>query len=318
MIDHVKIQNFRCFKRVEAALKSLTVLIGPNDSGKSSFLAALQVLAGVEPSREDHWQLSMTNNLSMQANSSSNRASLSTRIDQQHGITARQTNRVGMLPSARSILLPSAGVPMTAQVQPDESGPPGFGSDGAGVPALLDHLVRVERPRFDALHDAVTHFLPNVVDVVARAPAPDTRRLYLRLREGLEISAERCSTGVRAMLFYLGMTYHPNPPDLILLEEPENGVHPKRLADIMKLLRSITKGEHCGHAAQIILTTHSPYLLDHVNLDEDQVLVFKRNDDGSRTAEPVDRERLKSFLDDFMLGEVWFNEGEEGLVKRGS
>jgi hypothetical protein len=43
---------------------------------------------------------------------------------------------------------------------------------------------------------------------------------------------------------------------------------------------------------------------------------FKRNDDGSRTAEPVDTERLKDFLSEFMLGEVWYNQGEEGLVKR--
>ncbi len=86
----------------------------------------------------------------------------------------------------------------------------------------------------------------------------------------------------------------------------------------MRLLREITQGKHGGHAAQVILTTHSPYLLDQVDLSTDQVLVFKRNDDGSRTAEPADAERLKSFLGEFMLGEVWFNEGEAGLVSRES
>jgi predicted ATP-dependent endonuclease of OLD family len=93
-------------------------------------------------------------------------------------------------------------------------------------------------------------------------------------------------------------------------------VHPQRLGDVIRLLREITQGKHGNHAAQVILTTHSPYLLDAIDLERDQVLVFKRCDDGSRTAEPVDRERLDKFLDEFKLGEVWFNEGEEGLVGR--
>jgi predicted ATPase len=118
------------------------------------------------------------------------------------------------------------------------------------------------------------------------------------------------------MIFFIALTFHPDPPKLILLEEPEMGVHPRRLGEIVGLLREITKGTHGGHPAQIVLTTHSPYLLDHINLDEDQVLVFSRNEDGSRSAEPADAERLRLFLDEFMLGEVWYNQGEGGLIRR--
>jgi predicted ATPase len=120
------------------------------------------------------------------------------------------------------------------------------------------------------------------------------------------------------LLFYIAIMHHPSPPTVMLIEEPENGVHPKRLREIMDLLRGITKGEHTGRPAQVIISTHSPFVLDCVNLDEDQVLVFRRNDDGSRTAEPVDAERLKPFLDDFLLGEIWYNRGEEGLIRKGT
>ena len=84
----------------------------------------------------------------------------------------------------------------------------------------------------------------------------------------------------------------------------------------MQLLRSLTKPGQGRPPAQIVITTHSPYLLDAINLSEDQVLVFRRNDDGSRSAEPVDVDRMKNFLDEFMLGEVWFNEEEAGLVAK--
>ncbi len=118
------------------------------------------------------------------------------------------------------------------------------------------------------------------------------------------------------LLFFVALAFHPCPPRLILLEEPENGVHPKRLSDVIQLLRRVTKGELGASAAQVVLTTHSPYLLDLVDLAQDQVLVFRRNDDGSRSAQPADASRLKTFLDEFLLGEVWFNEGEAGLVSK--
>lgn len=103
---------------------------------------------------------------------------------------------------------------------------------------------------------------------------------------------------------------------MILIEEPENGLHPRRVADVIKLLRDITTGAHGAEPAQVIFTTHSPYVLDCIDLSTDQVLVFQREDDGSRSVTPVDAERLKHFLDDFMLGEIWYNQQEEGLIKK--
>lgn len=114
------------------------------------------------------------------------------------------------------------------------------------------------------------------------------------------------------LIFFVALAYHPTPPELLLVEEPDSGVHPGRLADIMRLLREITQGKHGDRGAQVVLTTHSPYLLDLVDIEQDQVLVFRRNDDGTRTAEAVDAKRLELFLDEFKLGEVWFNQGEAG------
>ena len=118
------------------------------------------------------------------------------------------------------------------------------------------------------------------------------------------------------MLFFLALVHHPRRPNLILLEEPENGIHPRRLAEIIRVLRTILNGNNPEHIPQIVLSTHSPYLLDSIDLRTDQVLVFRRQEDGNRTIEAADADRLKLFLEDFMLGEVWYNQGEEGLVRK--
>ena len=44
MLNRVRVQNFKCLRDVDVELGPFTVLIGPNDSGKSSFLSALQLL----------------------------------------------------------------------------------------------------------------------------------------------------------------------------------------------------------------------------------------------------------------------------------
>ncbi len=206
---------------------------------------------------------------------------------------------------------------MLSQGIADTDTAPALAEDGQNVPALLDYLLRKDRPRFFAFVEAMRDLVPGFEDIDIGTPDPSQRRIDLVIEKDFRIPADKTSVGLRLLLFFVALAYHPTPPKIILLEEPENGVHPKRLEDVMKLLRDITQGVHAGHKAQVILTTHSPHLLDYVDLDKDQVLVFSRNDDdGSRSAEPADADRLKNFLDEFMLGEVWYNEGEAGLVER--
>ncbi len=206
---------------------------------------------------------------------------------------------------------------MRSEGYPDTGDPPVIAGDGSNLAALLDHIMRRGEKGLGEVSAALRRLIPGLERVTIGTPSKDTRQIDLVIEGGLHIPGGHASVGVKLLFFFVALAYHPAPAKLILIEEPENGVHPKRLEDVMRLLREITQGKHGGNASQVILTTHSPHLLDFVDLKQDQVLVFRREEDGSRTAEAADEERLKNFLDEFMLGEVWFNEGEEGLVRRG-
>ncbi len=312
MLSTVTIKSFRCLRSVSVPLKPLTVLIGPNDSGKSAFLTALKHLAGRRAVQQiDFWRSDPA---------TAARITGSTR----NGEVAIHDGTVVGAPKAAIeeihpvafYILPAEGVRLLGSGLPDSAGPPVIDTAGEQIPALLDYFLRRDRDRFNAVVAAMKKRVPGLADIHVGTPDPAKRRVDLELEEGLVLPPEKVSVGVRLLLFFVALAYHPSPPRLILLEEPENGVHPKRLGDLVALLRDMTKGLHGEHAAQVILSTHSPYLLDHINLDEDQVLVFQRKEDGSRSARPADAERLKTFLDEFMLGEVWYNQGEEGLVKK--
>ena len=209
--------------------------------------------------------------------------------------------------------LPTSGAAMICPGYSDISGALELGHDGSLVPALLDYFLRRDRVRFFELVESLQRLVPGIEEVCISTPNPNDRQVDLVIENGVTIPADKSSAGVRLLLFFLALAYHPTPPKVILLEEPENGVHPKRLGDVMRLLREITRGEH-GEPAQVILTTHSPYLMDQVDIEKDQILVFQRESDGKRTVQPANEERLKVFLDEFMLGEVWFNQSEEGLL----
>ena len=309
MLTHVTINNFRGLRSLSVPLRPLTVLIGLNDSGKSSFLTALKYLANPAPSfpPSDYWRHDRSNSIIIRGDSPEGHGGIEPPI-------------LIPLPSVQPcsfFQLPVGGVATISNGSNDDQGPPILGEDGSMLPSLLDYFLRRDRGRFFGTVSALKNLIPGLQDLEIATPQPERRRLDLLVEHNLLIPAEQASAGVRLLMFFVALAYHPKPPKLILIEEPETGVHPKRLADILKLIRQITCGKYGNHAAQVVITTHSPYLLDHVDLETDQVLVFRREDDGTRTAEPADAERLRAFLDDqFLLGEVWFNQGEEGLVAK--
>jgi len=298
VINLVRISNFRGLKKIEVPLRPLTVLVGPNDSGKTSFMDAIYLRLrhprndGFKPS--DYWR-------------NSEKPEVSTLQDENNTLEV----------SAEIFRLPSQGILMESKGVADESqkGAPLLDTTGQNLAAFIDYLLRREYRRFAQIQDSLRQLVPGFEEIRISHPSPPQRAILLSIEKGLEIPGSSLSTGVRMLLFFVALAHHPSPPDVALIEEPENGVHPKRLKDIVELLRRLTKGELGGKPVQVILATHSPYLLDQVRLPEDQVVVFAREQDGRRTAREADQARLKTFLDEFMLGEVWFNQGEEGLVR---
>ena len=315
MLEQIEIQNFRCFPSLKVELRPLTVLIGTNNTGKSAFLDAVRALAKDSKFRPaDHWRMKADATIEICAVSPQSSNLMVKESIQKNG--RPQLKRGNPLEGISFFRLPSSGV---------ECQHPGFsesvkdlplGERGENLAPVLDYMLRKDRKRFDGVIRKLRELVPGFEDLAVDTPNPQTRHLSVILDNDLQLPGESLSVGLRHLLFFTTLAYHPRAPHVILIEEPELGVHPKRLGDILQLLRSISQGEFCDHPAQVILTTHSPFLLDHVDLDRDQLLIFQREDnlEGARNAFPANKERLKVFLDEFMLGEVWLNESEEGLI----
>ena len=87
---------------------------------------------------------------------------------------------------------------------------------------------------------------------------------------------------------------------LLCIEEPEHGLHPLLFGTLLDLI-----GERCpgGGSKQVLVTTHSPDLVDVAELGE--VLPVERDEKGATRLLELDPAKTRKWLEDFRLGELW-------------
>jgi len=83
------------------------------------------------------------------------------------------------------------------------------------------------------------------------------------------------SEGTLRALGLLALSGAKEPPAVIGFEEPENGVHPRRIRDIAKILESRAESGD----TQLVVTTHSPILPDHI--PDESLFVCRKQSNGT-------------------------------------
>lgn len=130
-------------------------------------------------------------------------------------------------------------------------------------------------------------------------------KVQLYLIEGEhKIPATRLSDGTLRYLCLLAILCNPNPGSLICLEEPELGLHPDLLSGLVDLIKE------CSERTQIVLTTHSEFLVDGFTHDPESVIIVDK-EDGMTKLNRLEHDSLKAWLQDYSLGQLW-NSGEIG------
>lgn len=88
----------------------------------------------------------------------------------------------------------------------------------------------------------------------------------------------------------------PEPPSTILLDEPELGLHPHALALLAEMIKAASV------KTQVIVSTQSPILIDYF---EPQDIIVVNRENGESKFRRLDEEKLKLWLEDYSLGELW-------------
>ena len=155
--------------------------------------------------------------------------------------------------------------------------PPGqirrFLPDGSNLPWVVQRLKK-EHPDHHA--NWIAHLrsaLPDVADV-RTIERPEDKHCYLMIcyEGGLEVPSWTASDGTLRLLALTLPAYLAAMQGVFLIEEPENGIHPRAVETVLQSLSSV-------YDAQVLLATHSPVILGAS--EPEQVLCFSKTASGA-------------------------------------
>lgn len=174
-------------------------------------------------------------------------------------------------------------------------------ADGANLAAFL-YLLREKQPsHYELILKTIRRAAPFLDDFQLEPLRrnPDDIKLEWRHKSSDQyFDASSLSDGtlrfiVLTTLFLQPVEYRPS---VILVDEPELGLHPYAIGLLASLIRQASVD------TQVIVSTQSPQLLDH--FDPKEVLVADRIN-GRTEISHLDAEELAAWLEEYSLGQLW-------------
>jgi predicted ATPase len=180
---------------------------------------------------------------------------------------------------------------------------------GQGIAYSLVDILHTNRKSFDELEERLTRLVPNIQRI--SLPRGENQTFLLELIDKYSehhIPASDISDGTLRILAFLTALYQEDTPSIICFEEIENGVHPWLLHRMMEVLKILSTEGITGKPVQVLITTHSPVLLNYV--EPHQVRAVELDKEGKTQVHtlPTDSVRFQKALEayDGALGELWF------------
>ncbi|MDY7010776.1 MAG: AAA family ATPase [Planctomycetota bacterium] len=351
MITSMHIENFKCFKDFDIELGKFNVLVGPNDSGKTAFLQAVQLATafseesripaslleeqlGTKLGKEAFWRnqtrppiVIIANCPESESKNNNRKGPLKVYSEGPEKFLYRLENEaadgrlfVELTDNDVEWAFSEIGRSAYYQFEPNALRKPSrisakMKETGEGFPAFLAKISLESREVFFDLEKKFYSRFPYYKRLEPKITKIENDQDAFCLRfhtvRGEELSSESVSDGVMLSLAFIALAYSLEPPKILLIEEPENGVHHASLKEIISTLRELSENKR----VQIILTTHSPYLLDLVEPEE--VRVFAKNKEGAvHAAKLSDHPEVEDLKKHFMTGEIWSGLDDAKVVEK--
>lgn len=190
-----------------------------------------------------------------------------------------------------------------AMRRPSPSGLPApFLPDGSNLPWVAQSLKDKHARHFDDWVAHVRTAIPDLksIDTVVR-PEDNHRYLVVEYANGLKAPSWVVSDGTLRLLALTILAYIPDLEGIYLIEEPENGIHPRAIETVFQSLSSV-------YRAQVLCASHSPIALSLAK--PAQLLCFAKTEEGATDVIRGDEHpRLKNWQGTVDLGTLFASGG---------
>jgi len=174
---------------------------------------------------------------------------------------------------------------------------------GSNIAEYLQEIRDKDLKAFNGIIEALKVVLPYAVDLQPAITSELERKVYLTFSEqniSKKLAGWLLSTGTLRILALLALLRDPEPSPVIVIEEIENGLDPRTVHVLVDEIRDfVTSGR-----GQIILTTHSPYLLDLMKLSQ-IIVVDRQGGDSPRFRRPASEKELVKWANQFSPGKLY-------------
>jgi predicted ATPase len=195
---------------------------------------------------------------------------------------------------------------------------PRIGYNGTRLPDFFAWIKSNEESIaiYDAILREMQQVLPDLVSIIVTRSGTDRQGLAASFRGHKKgyVTAQDLSDGTVFTLGLLALIYGPQKPNVLCIEEPETGLHPGRLRWLFDRFVKLAYPPAGTAPVQVLLTTHSPYLLDLFSDMPESVVVVEQTAGRTRmTPMPVIRQKLHDNDPSSRLGSEWAAGLFEGL-----
>ena len=337
-LDRITIEGFKSIRFTDLQLGRINVLIGANGAGKSNFLEVFSLLRAIRKGKLQDYvartggaektlhfgsrttkRMKIVIRLSdghslfdiLLAPADNDSLYLKAEAGRDNGKTsleADMSNIGGPLPDIRRCIddwrlhhFHDSGISSPMRKTSDLHDNRYLRSDGSNLAAFL-YLLREKHPdSYGMIRHTVRLAAPFFDDFQLEPLAPNVNTIkleWLHRRSDACFDASSLSDGTLRFITLAALLLQPASlrPSVVLMDETELGLHPFTITLLASLVR------RASAETQVILATQSPILLDH--FEPEDVLVANR-EGGTTDLTRLEPERLKDWLNEYSLGQLW-------------
>lgn len=170
--------------------------------------------------------------------------------------------------------------------------------DAANIAPVLLRLKENDPEHHERIVDTIRLILPFFSNFELEPENGHIRLAWRERSSDIVFDVSQASDGMLRVIALVTLLLQPEEslPDVVVLDEPELGLHPYAITVIGGLIRAAST------KVQVIAATQSTSLVDQ--FDPEHVVVVERNERES-TFQRLDPERLQDWLEDYSLSELW-------------
>lgn len=187
--------------------------------------------------------------------------------------------------------------PSALRAMQDPDGGVGLRSDGRNAASVLREVRRRSLEDWTRICELLESVVPGTVDVRPKKHGDKLTLEFTQNRIGakpVKFEAFSMSDGTLRVLGLIAAVFQRPAPSLLVIEEPEASVHPGAVGSILDVLRL------AGRSMQVVVTTHSPDILD-AKWIEDRHLRILDWEDGCTRIGHVSR-AVRTVMKDHLMG----------------